>query len=426
MSNLTFIQTNIEVLLIILCLAIFVITMLAERANKQSYKYIWIIDAIAVGLLISNILAVHFRGDTSTLGFYMVRIANFFDFAFLYSTVLYVSFFVDRLLERPKKGRKRIILAKFASGMAIAITVMNLFIPILYDFDDENRYFRLNGWYINAVWLLIAIIAMVISIIEHKDDIDPAVYHMLLLDILMPVIATVAQIFIYGIAILDIAVGVTQILLFLILYIEQVKRIKERDMQVEEYNAKLMLTQVQPHFMLNTLSTIQYLCKTDSDAAAETIADLGVYLRNNMEFATSSKPISFERELSHIEKYVSIEKMRFGERINVVYDIKEKGFEIPALSVQPLVENAIKHGISKKRKGGTVEVSTWRGASDIHVLIKDDGKGFDMSQPFSTDRVHLGLEIVGSRLERMCNGELKISSEPGVGTVCEIIIPIEF
>lgn len=426
MTTLAIIQVNIEIVLLIMCVMIFIITRIGEKDNRQPYRLIWMIDLLTVGLLLADIFAIYYRGDVSTVGYYMVRISNFFNFAFLYSIILFTSFFVEYLFDYPQSGKKRILISKLASGFALLINFFNLFTPITYDFDDSNRYFRLNGWYITSICLVIAIIMLTSVVISLRNEVEDIVVVMLLLDILMPLIASIVQIFIYGIAITNIALGVTQFFMFMILYQDQVRRIKERDNQLEEYNAKLMLTQVQPHFMLNTLSTIQYLCKSDSEAAFETISDFGVYLRNNMEFATTTNPILFEKELSHIEKYVSIEQKRFGDRINVVYDIKEKDFELPALSVQPLVENAIKHGISKKRKGGTVEISTWKGTSEIHILIKDDGKGFDMNQPFSTDRVHLGLSLVESRLKKVCGGELKISSEPDKGTLCEIIIPIEF
>lgn len=424
MTTLSIIQVSIEIMLIIMCVMMYVITA-GEKKNRKQFRLIWIIDLLTAGMILSDVLAICYRGNVSTLGYYMVRISNFFNFAFLYALSFYSCFLVEYIFEKPKRGRIRILIAKIASGVAIFINILNIITPIIYDFDESNKYYRLNGWYVNSVALIIAIIMLTSVVISLRDEIYETVAFMLLLEILMPLIASVVQVFIYGLSILNIALGFTQIFLFIVLYYDQIKHIKESDNKLEEYNAKLMLTQVQPHFMLNTLTTVQYLCKTDSEAAYNTIADLGVYLRNNMEFATSTKPISFEKELSHIEKYVSIEKQRFGDRINVVYDIKEKDFEIPALSVQPLVENAIKHGISKKRKGGTVEISSWRGASDIHILIKDDGKGFDMSQPYSTDRVHMGVSLVESRLKRVCAGTLNISSVVDKGTISEIIIPID-
>lgn len=425
MSILTITQINIEVILIIMCVLIYIITQIGERENKKAYQRIWIIDLLTIGLLLADVLALYYRGNETLLGYYMVRISNFFSFAFLYGSVLYTCFFTEYLFEYPKKGKKRILIAKIAAGLAFFINILNVFVPITYSFDEHNKYFRLNGWYVASIALVVTILLMTSVVIELRKEFSEVVVFMLLVDILIPLVASIVQIMIYGIAITTMSFGFTQIFLFLVLYQAQVKKIKEKEVMLEEYNAKLMLTQLQPHFMLNTLATIQYLCKTDSETAYNTIADFGVYLRNNMEFATSTAPITFEKELSHIEKYVSIEKQRFGERINVEYDIKERDFEIPALSVQPLLENAIKHGISKKRKGGTVKLSTWKEGKAIHVRVEDDGKGFDQNAPFSSDRVHLGLSLVESRLKRVCNGTLQIHSVPDQGTTCEIIIPVE-
>ena len=426
MSVQAIIQINIEVILVILCVAIWVLTSAWTKDEKHKFHLIWGIDLLTVGLLISDIFALNFRGSTLREGYYIVRVANFFNFFFLYSMPLYFGFFAEHLFDIRDYGKKRILTAKILSGTALFLNFVNIFIPFAYSFDEQNRYFRKGGWYGNAGLQLMAIVVLATVLYEAKDEIESGVFWMIFVDVLMPLIASIVQIFIYGFSIVNIAIGTTQLILFMIVFRYQELKIHEREVQLSEYNAKLVLTQVQPHFMLNTLSTIQYLCKHDSQAAYETISDFSVYLRNNMEFAQNKDLIAFEKELAHIEKYVSIEQKRFGERIKVIYDIREKDFELPPLSVQPLVENAIKHGISKKRCGGTVELSTWRGVNHIHIVIKDDGIGYDVNKPFSSDRVHLGLSIVKERLERMCGGKLDIISEENKGTICEITIPIEF
>ncbi len=426
MSVQSLIQVNIESMLVILCISIWILTKVWTRDYKQKIRYIWTLDLLTVGMLVSDILAIIYRGNESVEGYYIVRAANYFNFMFLYAMSLFMCYFLNYIFEKPTIGRRRILASKVISIGTMVVLLLNLFIPFMYDFDEHNRYFRKNGWYINTVGQVLVIILLATIVIQLRNEIESSVFWMVLTEILMPLIASVVQLFIYGFSITNIAVGVTQILLFMILFRYQEVKIKERDIQIGEYNAKLILTQVQPHFMLNTLTTIKYLCKHDSEVAAETITDLSVYLRNNMEFAQTKEMITFEKELAHIEKYVSIEQKRFGDRVKIKYDLREKDFCLPPLSIQPLVENAIKHGISKKREGGTVELSTWRGVDKIHIIVKDDGIGFDVDQPFSSDRVHLGLEIVEERIKRMCNGEVDITSEVGNGTICEITIPIEF
>ena len=138
---------------------------------------------------------------------------------------------------------------------------------------------------------------------------------------------------------------------------------------------------------------------------------------------TDSRLIPFEEELRHVGCYLKIEKARFGERINVVYDIAEKDFSLPALTVQPLVENAVRHGISKKAEGGTVKLSCYRTENNYVIEIKDDGMGFDPALPPKDGKAHVGIENVRNRLHDMCKGTLTLYSVVGVGTRAVVEIP---
>lgn len=134
-------------------------------------------------------------------------------------------------------------------------------------------------------------------------------------------------------------------------------------------------------------------------------------------------PIPFETELSHLKTYLSLEKMRFGDDLNIVYDIGVTDFTIPSLTVQPLVENAVKHGVGMKEDGGTVTISTKEYDDRYGVVVYDDGVGFDTTKPNpDTSSTHLGIENIKERISTMCNGDVTIESEAGKGTVSTIKI----
>ncbi len=158
--------------------------------------------------------------------------------------------------------------------------------------------------------------------------------------------------------------------------------------------------------------------------AEETVLEFSEYLRGNLDSLLLSVPIPFEKELRHVETYLKIEKKRFGEKLNVVYDIKAKDFFIPAITLQPIVENAVRYGITKKELGGTVEVKSEETENSIVVIITDDGVGFDVNRQSKNDgRSHIGIENTRSRLAAMCGGTLEIKSVPGKGTTATISIP---
>ena len=134
-------------------------------------------------------------------------------------------------------------------------------------------------------------------------------------------------------------------------------------------------------------------------------------------------PICFAEELKHVEYYVNIEKVRFPD-MNITYDVETTEFVIPALSVQPLVENAIKHGLMRLETGGTVAIRSYETAKHFCVEVTDDGVGFDPDAPLD-EKKHVGLRNIRGRLKAMVNGELILESRPGAGTKAVIMIPKE-
>lgn len=184
-----------------------------------------------------------------------------------------------------------------------------------------------------------------------------------------------------------------------------------------------MLSQIQPHFLYNALSSIAELCDEDPALAEKATTTFADYLYENMDCIGSETPISFAEEMKHVEKYVWLEKIRFSDRVNVEYHLSRSDFLIPALTVQPIVENAIKHGICKKKGGGTVTITSYDDAKSYIITVADDGVGFDPSAKLNDERQHIGTENVRKRLESMVDGSMKIETAPGKGTTVTMIIP---
>lgn len=185
----------------------------------------------------------------------------------------------------------------------------------------------------------------------------------------------------------------------------------------------IMISQIQPHFLYNSLTSIAQLCEKDPKRAKTATIDFANYLRGNMNSIKDEKPVPFETELNHLKTYLSLEKMRFGDDLNIEYDIEVTDFTIPSLTVQPLVENAVKHGVGMKEDGGTVTISTREYDDRYEVVVSDDGVGFDTTKPNpDTSRTHLGIENIKERISTMCNGDVNIESEVGKGTVSTIKI----
>ena len=194
--------------------------------------------------------------------------------------------------------------------------------------------------------------------------------------------------------------------------------------ELEQQRNKLLVAQIQPHFIFNSLVTIQSLCYTDGEAAAEYIDVFGDYLRANIDSLSSDELISFESELDHINHYVTLEKASTDVDFTIIYELHIRKFNIPPLTIQPIVENAIKHGALTRRDGsGVVKIKTEEQDGSIIITVTDNGAGKNAALT-EKQKQHrsVGIENARQRLELQCGGTLEVEiSDSGARSV--IIIP---
>ena len=145
--------------------------------------------------------------------------------------------------------------------------------------------------------------------------------------------------------------------------------------KLQESQLELMMGQIQPHYMFNTISSIRTMVKVDPDTAYNMLYDFAKYLRANVDNTTNLGGIKIADEVENIKSYANIELVRFADRLDIDYVIESGDFLVPALSIQPIVENAIKHGVTKKPSGGTITLRTYEDADNYVVEVKDDGIG---------------------------------------------------
>lgn len=203
-------------------------------------------------------------------------------------------------------------------------------------------------------------------------------------------------------------------------------RAKKLEKELKENRIALAMSQIQPHFIYNSLNCIYHLCEKDVEMAQQAISDFSDYLQRSLSAADRTTLISFEEELKHVKTYLNLEQLRFGEDLHVVYHIECADFMLPALSVQPLVENAVKHGICRKGEGSGTVILTVKGCPDCYeVIVSDDGVGFVPGTEENGEGTHVGISNVRQRLDLMCHATLEVQSEPGKGTTSTIRIPKE-
>ena len=201
------------------------------------------------------------------------------------------------------------------------------------------------------------------------------------------------------------------------------RQLAEQERKLTERRISAMMSQIRSHFIFNILATISTYCKSDAKKADDALIRFSRYLRRNIKILEEEGLIDFQTELEQLEDYIALEQLRFQDMITFVKDIEVISFQIPPLTVQPIVENAIKHGLVEQDRSGTIMLKTEREDGVIVITITDDGVGFVPQECEKEDSI--GIKNVRFRLESMVKGSLDIESAPGKGTKVTIKIPVK-
>ena len=322
------------------------------------------------------------------------------------------------------RQNRRYIFAWVLVGINMAVHMTALFSHICFWIDAGNHY---QGGPLSSFCLYVSLIflAYYLYLIFHefghvrKREIAALIFNLFL------IIAAIIMDGYVGhkkqpVTYLTIAIVISSVFAYIWLH-QQFVREHENDLKAQQ-RIQIMMTQIQPHFLYNTLSTIQALCDEDSKKAAKITGRFAKYLRQNLDFLNQPVQIDFDRELEHTLIYAEIEMVRFPN-IRLETDILDKDYTLPALTVQPMVENAIRHGV-RICEQGVVRVSTRRLPDCHEIVIEDNGRGFDVKKLKEADETHIGIRNVRERIEQICGGTLEITSRQGEGTTVTIRIPV--
>lgn len=357
--------------------------------------------------------------------------------SFVFSYVLITSYTYCLLYFVREKKTVSLLPGHIIAGVCcffIILSIVSFFNGIFFSYDACGNFVYGPLYGLVRVFDLIGIIWEILFVLRYKKILNLRVTLFLITFTVLPLAALSLQ-FLWDPTPEYLATTLSLVVIYILFHgeianrlIENEKQLAKAEKQLYESRISVMLSQIQPHFLYNSLNAIRGLCRKDPEQAREAIGSFAEYLRGNMDSLNKREPIPFIRELSHIENYLKLEKFRFGDELKVNYDIKEKNFFIPALSVQPLVENAVKHGICEKENGGTLTLKTYRDGEYIVIEVSDDGIGFDAEKLISEDkeRSHIGIQNTRERLKQMIGASLTIESLPGKGTVAKIrFIPEE-
>ncbi len=235
-------------------------------------------------------------------------------------------------------------------------------------------------------------------------------------------IGTIIHAFSPALAILNISVCLNTLVMYMLIVKEQINKYIQQQADIANQKANIMVLQMRPHFIYNTLTDIYYLCEQNPKEAQQVTLDFITYLRKNFYAIVSENPVPFDDELEHARAYLSVESTRFDENLIVEYNIEHRNFLIPPLTLQPLVENAVRYGLDPDGGQLKIIIQTHQTINGSVIIVSDNGPGFDTANAFESAGA---LSNIKQRLEMMCKGTLKIDSTEDKGTTVTIFVPIK-
>ena len=304
----------------------------------------------------------------------------------------------------------------------VALLISNLFTKAIYSVDQNNNYSRGTLFPVLVAPTILIMAINLLAVFVKRRSLTRKQRYAFIIYAVFPMIAMVIQSMLLGIHLIALSLVIAAVFMLTFIYSDQTERYYIQEAENSRLKLDILLAQIQPHFLYNSLITIKHICGTDAAKAQEAIDIFVAYLRHNMDSLTTDRSVDFLTELDHVKGYLALQKLRFGDDLSVEYFLATTDFKLPTLTLQPLVENAVTYGIRKKNSGkGTVIIRTRFLGDVIELSVEDDGPGFSFDKNEAINlaegnKSHVGLANVRERIESICGGKLIIASEPGKGT----------
>lgn len=316
----------------------------------------------------------------------------------------------------------------------LILLVLTPFTGAIYYFNAQNQYIRgklFLLWHGATILVFIFILAVLVM---YRNKMQRFLRQIIVTTTVIPICGFILNTNYTGISFNNICVSLAALIVFMYYEkhrtdvsvqraheldqvrteLDQVRtEFAEKQLALEQSKNEVLVAQIQPHFINNALMAIRSRCREYPDLY-RCITNFSKYLRSHFDAISDTKMITFEQEMENVEAYLDLERDNYGARLQVEYDIECDQFLIPALSVQPLVENAVRHGIGTYEEGGVVHINARRQDEKICIEIIDDGSGQSNITQQQKKRKGIGIENVRARLRAYCKAKLEIiSSEHG-------------
>ena len=403
---------------VILCCILFTALYLDRNTNLHMELLMALLVTETI-MLTCNTFSWFIDGSTR---YAMVNLAlRYMKNLLLLSTAMILWYYLSTSLKTDEGIKQKAGIPIYAlCAAALIIIVANLFTGCMFEVTDSVYH---RGPLMVVFLVVFSAMVGFGSLFEVLSDATKREKFVSVIYFIITLAFVIVQGFNLGLSLAYFAPAIITLIIYVNFYTSRASELAQRESKLKEERFSILVSQMQPHFLYNALSSI-IAVKGNPPTTQEALFSFSTVLRNNIEMLECDHPIPMDEEMDHVDSYLDLEKLRFKEKLNVEIDTDDTSFQVPPMTVQALVENSIRHGVTKKAEGGTVKISS-KLEDGFHVIrISDDVNGFDVSTLKDSNPDHVGIKLTSKRIEEMVHGTLKVESAIGLGTMITIRIPV--
>ena len=418
----------------------------------------WMIAAgYAMGgaLLAMMLIGIAFSAIMPTLGRWNRRyFLTFFSLLFLYVVVIFIDLILYAGSDTAKAGKALVLIeylffsvltlipipfllhcseetvkgsAVLRAGVALWVLFWILMLggqytDVFYYIAPDHQYTRGSLFPLLMAPLALIMLLTIAALFKRRKQLSNRIFAALLIYLL----PTALLIILYMFAPVDIFLSLWMVLcaqtMFGLILTDNIEQFVRQQQEIAHQRASVMVLQMRPHFIYNTLMSIYSLCNQDPGKARQVTKDFTDYLRKNFTAVASENLIPFSAELEHTRAYLAVEQAQYEEMLTVDYDTPFIRFRLPPLTLQPIAENAVKHGIDPYAGPLHISIRTRQTSDGCEITVENNGPDFN---PINDNEPHIALANIRQRLRMMCGGKLNITPRDGGGTMVKVTIPLQ-
>lgn len=387
-----------------------------DKWNKRYFIILFLMLLLSVAVFFTDIVIYRFPGAEKA-----EKIIVFFEFLSVSLLVPTPSVLLLHWCGERVKSSPLFCTELALWGFFFLLLLAAQFSDVFYSLTPDNQLSRGPWFTLLPIVMLLMMILNLEGVIRRYKKL-PKRYLIAILVYLVPMTAALFDyLFNYFAILIVFGMVLCALMVFGLIFADNVELHMQQQRRLANQRASVMVLQMRPHFICNTMMGIYYLCDRNPQKAKQVTLDFTTYLRKNFTAIASEDTIPFSDELEHTRAYLAVEQAQFEDSLFVRFDTPHTMFRVPPLTLQPIVENAVKHGMKSSGEPIHISVTTRETDGGSELVVEDDGAG---CKPADDSRQHTALSNITQRLQMMCGGTLTIAPRDGGGTVVRVTVPL--